>query len=1089
MLLQETWALTQINVEGFNSYCSPALKTNNRGRPQAGLASLVVSHLTSEAVNLLSDFPRSIQAIKLTFAKTTLIILNIYIPPFPNSASLHHYWSHLTSLMEDLERKFPSSEIILAGDFNARVGNDALLFHKALDIDHDTFLPPPYSQSRHSKDKLLNRAGICLTKFCFQFNRIWLNGSMNFANSGDFTFLSPRGCSVIDYIVISSSFLPYIFDFAVGDHTDSDHVPLTLIIKLHYQPSSLLDKQSPAESTEALCKIHWNEASIKIFSNLIKSHTMLELRLHCTSSDNPPEFIKRYEAILSHIVDSLIQSPRPQRNLRTPYSFPWADKGCRELKRLIRDTYRQFRDSNDRSLLLRYFDLKKQLQQLIQKKKEDLSFSQWEQLYQATIYNKSKLFWSIISGSSHKADPEASTVPSLEWLRHFSALFYERQTDVPNFLDPPLTALPNWPLTTPDEVRELIFQLKNGKAPGPDVISAEMLKHDSDFWAPLLASTFSMADQTGLMPEAWTNAIIAPIFKKGDRSLPSNYRPISLLSIIGKLYAKHLMAKLASWMAQSKIPGPEQIGFTKGKSTTDHCLVLYHLASKYSQKPNCKLYTAFLDLKGAFDSIDRDLLWSKLYNLNIDQRLLFLIKRLHTSTTCQVKCSPAGKLTLKIPVNKGVKQGCILAPALFNLFLNDMAPFLAEIDAHSPKIGSLQVPLLLYADDAVLISRTRVGLKRLLTRCLEYLNQNKLLLNCEKSKILVFSKSWRPLKWVINGNTIEQVKHFKYLGINFQYNLFWTQHRNSVTNLATSSTLAVSRFFYNTGNQFIPAAIKVFNAKVQAQILYGCPIWISSFDHSIECIQSKFLRKILGLPNCVPYAALCLETGQTSIESRAWLITFKYWLRLHNDPDPNSLIFQLLQDSSSSNWLAIIEKKISALGLCLDSFYMLSASETFQIIKQRVLDIEQQNLYNAANKTCSPVKLSLPCKFGHIASYLSALSNPQHRRAFSLARFNVMPSAVLTGRFLRTPHADRLCSCKQNCIDSISHILLGCPKYTAPRIQLLEPILKNKSGLSEADKVYFMLSDSLQDVSASVASFLHYVTILCNKDQQTVLLF
>ena len=74
----------------------------------------------------------------------------------------------------------------------------------------------------------------------------------------------------------------------------------------------------------------------------------------------------------------------------------------------------------------------------------------------------------------------------------------------------------------------------------------------------------------------------------------------------------------------------------------------------------------------------------------------------------------------------------------------------------------------------------------------------------------------------------------------------------------------------------MPAALKVFNAKITTQLLYGAPLWIEAFDHSIEHIQSKFLHKILGMPNCVPYAALCLESGQGLLEMKAWLITIEY---------------------------------------------------------------------------------------------------------------------------------------------------------------------------------------------------------------------
>ena len=211
-------------------------------------------------------------------------------------------------------------------------------------------------------------------------------------------------------------------------------------------------------------------------------------------------------------------------------------------------------------------------------------------------------------------------------------------------------------------------------------------------------------------------------------------------------------------MSQQKILGSEQVGFCHGKSTLDHCVVLSHLINKYTKKGRSRLFTAFLDLKGAFDSIPRELLWDKLYRMNIDKRLLSLIRQMYTSTSCQIKCSLIGKLTPKISTNKGVKQGCILAPCLFNLFLNDLAPTLSETAGHSPRLGTTKVPLLFYADDVVLLSRTRVGLKRLLKCFAEFCTFNSLELNYEKSKILVFSRPWKSYLWKINDNQLEQVK-------------------------------------------------------------------------------------------------------------------------------------------------------------------------------------------------------------------------------------------------------------------------------------------------------------------------------------------
>ena len=143
------------------------------------------------------------------------------------------------------------------------------------------------------------------------------------------------------------------------------------------------------------------------------------------------------------------------------------------------------------------------------------------------------------------------------------------------------------------------------------------------------------------------------------------------------------------------------------------------------------------------------------------------------------------------------------------------------------------------------------------------------------SKILVFSKSWKRFSWKIEGREIEQVKNFRYLGILFQYNLKWTLHRDNAILLAKNKTQAITRFYYQKGNQYVPMAIRIFLATVMSRLLYGIPVWIQSFNKEVERMTAAFLRRSLGVPNSVAYFSLCAELGLHSIEAHAWISTIK----------------------------------------------------------------------------------------------------------------------------------------------------------------------------------------------------------------------
>ena len=198
---------------------------------------------------------------------------------------------------------------------------------------------------------------------------------------------------------------------------------------------------------------------------------------------------------------------------------------------------------------------------------------------------------------------------------------------------------------------------------------------------------------TGKFPVAWSEVIVIPVFKKGDRGDPSYYRPISLLSVVGKLCASYLNQKLASWIEDQNILSNEQAGFRKGRSTTDCCIFLSHLAEKYMTSHGNGLITSFIDLKSAFDSVPRDNLWIKLSHTSIGKRLLHLIKSLYQCTTLHVRCGLEGNLKKSISASGGwgggVHQGGILAPMQLNLYLNYI-----QLDFHPPGLAETECPLL-----------------------------------------------------------------------------------------------------------------------------------------------------------------------------------------------------------------------------------------------------------------------------------------------------------------------------------------------------------------------------------------------------------
>lgn len=197
-----------------------------------------------------------------------------------------------------------------------------------------------------------------------------------------------------------------------------------------------------------------------------------------------------------------------------------------------------------------------------------------------------------------------------------------------------------------------------------------------------------------------------------------------------------------------------------------------------------------------------------------------------------------------------------------------MTTQLSDINSHPPKIAGKHINALLYADNAVILSRTPVGLGRALKRLSAYCKVEGLTINYQKTKIMTFARRSKLRVWKIDGHKIKQVSCFKYLGVVFHSSGSRRAHGDSIAANAQKSASAILRFFRTRDGQFIPAAMKLFNAKALAQLLYGAQLGQFPNIVRLETVQSKFLRALLGVAKCVSNAFLRLETGQIRIEAR-----------------------------------------------------------------------------------------------------------------------------------------------------------------------------------------------------------------------------
>ena len=222
---------------------------------------------------------------------------------------------------------------------------------------------------------------------------------------------------------------------------------------------------------------------------------------------------------------------------------------------------------------------------------------------------------------------------------------------------------------SPDEVKDVLKTLKNGKAYGWDQIPNEALKNLPECMIDKVTLLFNCIKSAGRLPKGWSRGRITLVHKRGQRELLGNYRPITVLVSLSGLYSKLLNDRLIKVTEKHKLLGEIQNGFRKGRCGADNNFVLDTILwkSKAMRKP---VHMSFIDISKAYDSVNREILWQKLSSLGFSGDYLASLKALYSDDS--VDCVVNGLTTRPVFLRRGLRQGCALSPLLFVLYIMDV---------------------------------------------------------------------------------------------------------------------------------------------------------------------------------------------------------------------------------------------------------------------------------------------------------------------------------------------------------------------------------------------------------------------------------
>ena len=246
-----------------------------------------------------------------------------------------------------------------------------------------------------------------------------------------------------------------------------------------------------------------------------------------------------------------------------------------------------------------------------------------------------------------------------------------------------------------EEVRRVVRSLKEGKAMGGDGIPNEAWKYGGEKGVEVAWEICRRVWEGEGWPQGWKEGIIAPLVKKGGGTSVQDYRGVTLMPTLYKVYAAVLGERLEQEVEGKGMIPENQAGFRKGRGTIDHIYVLNHMIGKQTSRSKGKLVALFVDLRAAFDTVDRRKLWEAMEKSGVTEGLRDRVKEIYRETTSKVKVG--GETGENFWTSKGLRQGCPLSPILFNLLIADVEEELRKGNWGGVKIGGRRICSLAYA--------------------------------------------------------------------------------------------------------------------------------------------------------------------------------------------------------------------------------------------------------------------------------------------------------------------------------------------------------------------------------------------------------
>ena len=618
-----------------------------------------------------------------------------------------------------------------------------------------------------------------------------------------------------------------------------------------------------------------------------------------------------------------------------------------------------------------------------------------------------------------------------------------------------------------DEIKSAIDALKNNKSPGIDAIPVEFVKYCKDILAEDITMIVNYVVEERNFPDVWTEGLRSAVFKSGKHNFVNNYRGITILPIMEKIFELAVYRRLTFANESMGQIDKYNGGFINGCRTSDNMFILLGLIQRQMIMGE-PLYICFVDFSKAFDLVNRHILFFKIMKGGWSGRVIDTLKDLYSKTCFRVK--RGGKLSPVIPSLTGVNQGGVASGILFRKYLMDLDVYLKKEVGIC--IGETIVAHLLWADDLMLFSNTEKGLQKQLDGLKLFCANNKMIVNETKTKLMIFGKDYAG-NVSFNSKKIELVKEYKYLGNIIRST---TTNKQDIFSLnyiylrdrANRAMFAVLQRLKNIETPPPEIMFHIFDTLIMPILTYGSDVWGYN-KMALSILDKVFLRSVrctLGIKCTTSNIIVLGECGRMPPSVMCTINTLCFLNRLMcmNDDSLVKQVYVELQHLTGQGfdtWVSSTGKLAASYQLDLYMNPIKFRNECKNVVRSKFINQWAADIANITKNPILRTYRNIKLSFG-TEPYIYLVKDRRYRHAISRLRCSSHILHIEKGRYTRprTPLHERLCySC--NCVEDELHFVIACSLNRTERIVLYDKVARKFpefDQLADVEKFVFLFT-------------------------------